>query len=59
MEQGNDNQLEQSTTTDDNGTTDGQAAENKDEGAVPNSFYVVLLDLNHMQEKNQHRKSVF
>ena len=51
MEQGNDNQLEQSTTTVDNGIVDSQAAENKDEGAVSNSFYVVLLDLNHVQEK--------
>ena len=51
MEQGNDNQLEQSTTTVDNGIVDSQAAENKDEGAVSNSFYVVLVDLNHVQEK--------
>ena len=54
MEQDNNesNQLEeQATKTDDNGTVNGQAAENKDEGAVYNSFYVVLLDLKYAGKK--------
>ena len=43
MEQDNNdsNQLEeQASKTDDNGTVNGQAAENKDEGAVYNSLFM-------------------